>query len=1373
MDRQPQQSSVSRARSSWHGFFLSAALAAVLASGAGCSCGGGTSPDEAELSFGVLGMPEGAVRAMAAGQAELSIRVTHLAPRLFAQEPLPDLSVYDALFTAFPPQQHRDRYGRALAAARAKNDRFRIFCVGPGPVCESWSEWVGPDGLVTDPTLAAYYGLSAESMKQMLRCAAIRYFGRSGEVVAPGSGPRVTIHHPALGRPSTIDELLERARQAGRLPTDSPRVALASWRHHVLFHQPKVLDALISELEAQGLLAVCLVADDPGFRERLKQFAPDLVILTSHTQEPPEFWQELGVPRLHALWFMDEPLERWQRSTESGMSPSSIFHQLASAELKGATEGLTSGGTRSGMDSDEEILPIPDRLRRIAGRARSWITLARKENPAKKLAVVVYDLEADKAGLMSGPAHNLNAPRSMMRFLAALQQRGYGLADLPADEEELLARLADHGRQMGAWEPAALARLADSGRAVLVPESRYRRWFEEKVPRWRQEEVIARWGPVPGEIMVHERNGTRFLVLPQAALGNVTLVTQPLKGETITASAKVQDPHASLLPPTHHFLATYFWIQEELRADALVHFGSHGSEWLFPGKPAVLAAADWGDILIGDLPNINPWLASNTAELLPCKRRARAVTIGFLPALLAAAGLSDELANLQSLLEKHEALAPGALRDEFAADITRRVRASRLDRDLGFTIPAGGSLDPGQLAQVSRYLHDLGNELVPAHMHVLGERPPDELVLPWLVHVLGRRFGEAARPLFPDRRGAAADGEHAQPLSGGWAAAVLASLLREGRTPEEAIRAAGGQVPADGLPQAVREGLELAMQVDAGLASTHRELDSLLEALDGRFVPPGPAGNPERNPGVVPTGRNLYLLNPQELPSRASWELGTRLIERYLAQELQAKGRYPRKVAFSLVPYATYSDFGIIEAQILYLIGVRPVWDAKERVRDVELIPASELGRPRIDVFLSARSVYRDELPALMKLLDRAIRLAAAAEEEDNFVHRHSVATRRALEAQGVPPEKALALSQARMFGAEPREVIDSHDWFFYLTERSGEWESRQELLEVYLEHNRHVYTEGVWGEDAPAAFDEAIRGTELILRSWYDARDHVLANKFAWWVDGTLSMAVEHATGQRPGYLFVDVRDPEQASIVDAAAVVRKDLRARLTNERWIRSMMAEGYAGASAITRSIDNLMGWEITREQSVDDADWNELVDLYVRDRRGLGMRSWFASPNPHAFQKLSATLLETIRKGFWQADEATRQELAAAFAASVVAHGRGGGLREGGNRKLHELVAQTLRAPGEPELERLAQDYLARLAADLGPVARAAEAAPQPAADAAVVGLRLEKQDPARDGERAALGKRELLPFLGLLAGLVVLAGFVGQPLLERRRNPTP
>ena len=368
-----------------------------------------------------------------------------------------------------------------------------------------------------------------------------------------------------------------------------------------------------------------------------------------------------------------------------------------------------------------------------------------------------------------------------------------------------------------------------------MPEDSYRLWFEEIVPQWRREEVVRQWGPVPGDIMVWTHKNKRYLVLPKVDMGNVVLMTQPPKGETITASLSVEDPDESLLPPTHHYLATYFWLQREYHADALVHFGSHGSEWLYPGKQAVLSRSDWSDMLIGNMPNINPWLSGNTSEVLPCKRRARAVTVDFMPPPLMEAGLSDELLNLESTISKYQTLDQGALKKKFAVSVVQQVKACHLDRDLELEPGRDGRFADTDIDRISKYLHDLGNELVPASMHVLGEPPADDIRIPYLVHCMGKRFVDEVRSVFP--AASTVDGIGAGGDSGDCAflkekgREILRLVFGQELSYAEAIQACGGVLEQGKVPEPVRESLDIAVKMNGNLEKSSFEMYTLMNQI--------------------------------------------------------------------------------------------------------------------------------------------------------------------------------------------------------------------------------------------------------------------------------------------------------------------------------------------------------------------------------------------------------------------------------------------------------------------------------------------------------------------------------------------------------------
>jgi len=1246
-----------------------------------------------------VGLHGGIFEVLQRFEPELGLQLEYLQDAAIANEQV-DLSAYRAVFLQHLRGEDREHYRRLIVAAKKRNPDLQIFSIS-GLAERHLPELTKQGVIQSDPKLKAYYGSSPENLRRMLIYINVTHLKRPGNILPPVESERLggLFHPDHEGLFENSGQFLRWARERkltnGQPIKDAPRVVIAVHSTHLIFQQPKVVEALVRAFEKQGVLAVAMIDLGSAYEQSLLEFKPLAVIHTCHSRERTSFREKLGVPHLHSIFFRQQSIADWQTNLQ-GISSSEMAFHVIGQELRGAIEPQIGAGTTAGGGSSEAFTPIAERIEHLVGRAIAWMQLARTPNRDKKIAFVYYDREMGKAELMRGSATGMfmNGPRSLVNVLGRMQKAGYAMPRTPADEDQLVGWMMQRGRQIGIWAPGVLDQLARSGDAVLIPAEQYKTWFEAKVPEKQQQALIKRWGPPPGKFLVWENDGQQFIVVPRIKLGNVILLPQPLRGEAHDTSLV----HDKLVPPPHNYLATYFWLQESFQANAMIHFGTHGTEFMLPGKGVGLSQADWPDVVMGTTPNINPWIINNLGESSPDRRRAYAVLIDHLVPPSVNAELSDELLNLHNDIDKWVVLETGALKKKFRESITKQFREAKLEQDLHINLSDGSLaegrlLTPAEVEQVLEYLHDIHNETTPVSLHVFGEPPRDDLLIPWIVTCLRKQFRDGLGEVIEVLAEEALNPGDRQKYLRRKAEEIISLVVRQGFTGEDAIRSVGGEFSEEELPDTVKKGIELAERLKDDFARTHNEVDNLLAALDGKFISPGPGNSPDRNPAVVPTGRNMYVMNPEEVPTRPSWEIGKQLVDQLLAGQLEAQGHYPRKVAFTLNSFATFQDYGVMESQILYLMGVRPVWDARNLVADLELIPAAELARPRIDVFISSLGYYRDMLPTRMRLLDKAVRLVAAHQEEGNLVYENSVRVRAELEKQGVDSEKAAALSQARIFGGPPGQFGSAG--YYYLVEKSGEWDSREELMSTYLGFSRHVYTEGIWGEDAPETYNRHIQGTDVLLRSWSDRTRSPLSNKYTWYKGGSLSLAIKHLTGKEPEWFLSDVRDPDQAAMVRAEDALRKDYRVRLFNRKWIEGMMKEGYAGADQVAVHVSNTMGWKIMREGSVSDDIWEEIVDIYIRDKRNLNIREWFEAENPFAFQEITEILLETVRKGYWEPSEATLREIATEYARSVARHGEGGGLRGGGNKKLEAFVSQVLSAPGSRELDTLLAEFQAK------------------------------------------------------------------------------
>ena len=309
----------------------------------------------------------------------------------------------------------------------------------------------------------------------------------------------------------------------------------------------------------------------------------------------------------------------------------------------------------------------------------------------------------------------------------------------------------------------------------------------------------------------------------------------------------------------------------------MVHFGTHGTEFILPGKPTGLSDVDWPDILLGAMPNINPWIIDNLGESSAVRRRAYAVLIDHLDAAVGQCRAVRRPAEPPQRHRKMGSPGRGALKEKFRASITRQIEDAHLDRDLHVDCGNRPLFTPEEIERVEAYLHEIHNETTTVSLHVFGQPPPPDLLVPWLVTCLGKRFLDALGEVVAAAAGRRPHArEAAKNSSAKKRKKSCGRSCFQGWSVEDALRAAGGTVPAAGLPKRLRDDFQRAKQLQEGFAKAPQEIDNLVAALAGRFIPPGPGNSPERNPAVVPTGRNMYVMNPEEVPSRPSWEIGKR-----------------------------------------------------------------------------------------------------------------------------------------------------------------------------------------------------------------------------------------------------------------------------------------------------------------------------------------------------------------------------------------------------------------------------------------------------------------------------------------------------------------
>jgi cobaltochelatase CobN len=926
----------------------------------------------------------------------------------------------------------------------------------------------------------------------------------------------------------------------------------------------------------------------------------------------------LDVPILQGLC-LTSSRSQWE-DNDDGLSPLDVATQVAVPEFDGRI--ITVPFSFKEIDDEGLISYVADdeRCARVAALAVRHARL-RAIAPEDKRVAVVFSAYPTKHARI-GNAVGLDTPASAVALLRAMRSAGYAVGEIPGvdaqDGDALIHELIARGGQDPDW----LTDRQLAGNPIRVSANDYRDWFAT-LPRKLTDAVVQHWGPPPGELFVD--NGDIVIAAMQA--GNVVLMVQPPRGFGENPVAIYHDPD---LPPSHHYLAAYRWIDAGFGADAVVHLGKHGNlEWL-PGKTLGMSAACGPDAALGNLPLIYPFLVNDPGEGTQAKRRAHATLVDHLIPPMARAESYGDIARLEQLLDEHAniaALDPGKL-PAIRQQIWTLLRAAKMDHDLGLEErPEDDSFDD-MLLHVDGWLCEIKDVQIRDGLHILGEKPTGDAELDLVLAILRARQlfgGEVTVPGLRQALGLAEDGNDDR-------ADVDAAEARARELVTAVQRAGWDPNAVDGLTDDADVARILkfaATEVVPRLAGTSQEIDQILRALDGRFIAAGPSGSPLRGlVNVLPTGRNFYSVDPKAVPSRLAWETGVAMADSLLARYRDDYGRWPGSVGLSVWGTSAMRTSGDDIAEVLALLGVRPVWDdASRRVIDLEAIPLTELGRPRIDVTVRISGFFRDAFPHVVTMLDDAVQLVAGLDEpaEDNYVRAHAQAD--------IAEHGDQRRSTTRIFGSKPGtygagllQLIDSRNW-----------RDDADLAQVYTAWGGFAYGRGLDGAPASDDMNRQYRRIAVAAKNT-DTREHDIADSDDYFqYHGGMVATVRALTGQAPAAYIGDNTRPDAVRTRTLSEETTRVFRARVVNPRWINAMRRHGYKGAFEMAATVDYLFGYDATAHVM---ADWmyERLSAEYVLDDEN---RKFMAESNPWALHGMAERLLEAAGRGMWaQPDQAT-------------------------------------------------------------------------------------------------------------------------------------
>jgi cobaltochelatase CobN len=1156
----------------------------------------------------------------------------------------------------------RRAWAEGLEELRRRCMRLRVPLLAFGGEAEPDAELAALSTVPSGTVLEAFEYLrhgGVGNTQNLLRFVAdtVLMDGYGFEPAAPLQ--EVGVYHPGLPEGSTVEELLAR-HDAAR-----PTVGVIFYRAHWMSGNTAFVDDLAGSLEEAGANALPVYcyslragADGNVPALELLRGKVDCLVTTvlagggsnaadANRPGSPEEWlewevpalEELGVPVIQGIC-TTSTREAW-RASDAGLSPLDTAWQVAIPEFDGRIVGVPFSFKERLGDGSPVGAPLtlyradPERTARLAGLAARFANLGRSPNAEKKVAVLLSNYPTKHSRV--GNAVGLDTPASAIGLLDAMRRAGYAVEGAPDDGDQLIHSLiAAGGHDL---EFLTGEQLGDA--AGRLDTERYTEWFG-RLPEELRNEVEEHWGPPPGELYV---DGGDFVVAG-LVFGNVFVGIQPPRGFGENPIAIYHDPD---LPPTHHYLAAYWWMIEEFGADAVIHLGKHGTlEWL-PGKSLGLSPSCAPDAVLRDVPLFYPFVVNDPGEGTQAKRRAHATVVDHLIPPMTRAETYDDLAKLEQLLDEYyqvETLDPSKL-PAIRVRIWETLRDAELHSDLGVEEQPEEFSD--FLTHVDGYLCEIKDLPIRGGLHVLGKTPEGEPMRHLTASVLRLGAGEV-----PGLRRAIGD---AYGLDEG-------SLAENGGTkvdapPDLVERFPGTLATASDLLDRLEEAqqaLLLALEAnnwdaeaatmvckdvlgvaDAGVVRTLRfaagevvprlmrtpeEMGNLLSGLGGGYVPAGPSGSPTRGLiNVLPTGRNFYSVDPKALPSRLSWEVGQGLAEDLLRRYLEEEGRYPESVGIVVWGTAAMRTQGDDIAEVLSLLGVRPVWNEESRrVTGLEIVPPEDLGRPRIDVTVRISGFFRDAFPNLISLIDDAFTTVAALDEPDdmNFIKKHADEEKR----DGADERR----STTRIFGSRPGAygagllpLMDARNW-----------RTDEDLAEVYAVWGGYAYGRGLDGIEARDAMESNLRRTEVAVKN-IDNREHDLFDSDDYFqYHGGMIAAVRALTGRDPKAYIGDSADPSRVKTRDLSEEARRVFRSRVANPKWIGAMQRHGYKGAFELSATVDYLFGYDATAGV-VEDWMYRDVTRKYVLDER---VREFMRESNPWALRAITERLLEAAQRGLW-------------------------------------------------------------------------------------------------------------------------------------------
>ncbi len=1110
-----------------------------------------------------------------------------------------------------------------------------------------------------------YMSLGGENYRNLLLWSMRKYDGLDIEVDEPQVPPAQGIYYPGRGEIGFEDYLAD-------LDPSKPNIGIFFYQKQWLNGNLDNIDGLIRAVEERGANPVAVflhtyeekISGAMGVKRILREiltcdgkpllhaiietmsFSQTLIASPGCGEQVSDdnFFLSYGVPVIQAMTLVSD--EATWRAEVSGLSPAEIAYDIVHPEFDGQIITVPSSSTEVSSDGSRYYRSIRDRADRIADIAYRWAVLRMKHNPDRRVAILLYMYPPKNAN--AGAASGLDTLQSTVDLLHRMRDEGYDVGDsIPESSAELADILISGLTNDIDWvqDEDLEARALD-----MVDSDEYLSWYSALSDDARGK-VEEGWGAPPGD--VHVCKGR--IAIPGAVFGNVLVGFQPDRGRD--KQANYHDPD-TVMP--HQYIAYYRWLGNVFKADAVVHMGTHGTlEWL-PGKSVALSGDCCPDYVLDSLPDIYPYVIGNPGEGIQAKRRGTAVIVDHMIPTMVRAGGYDELLELEGAIQTFMA-ARNQANSEGLSVIRESLRGIVADmevyNDMKLPLECSDEEFDEAVDDLYDYVIELKENLIKDGLHVLGKVPEGRRLEEDIYSLTRLDNGDVpsmrtsiARALGYDLAELQDNPSSIDPVSGRLRGDVLEDvevrdedlihlMAETGFDTGACVASAKSMYPADDgdLESCVRFVCDFLVP---NLKAMGKETDSVIDALKGRYIEPGPAGCPTRGRAqLLPTGRNFYSIDPDAVPWRSSWDIGRRMADQMLERYLSEHGAYPDTVGIVIWATDTMKTGGDDIAYVLWLMGLRPVWAGfGGRVVDLEVIPLEELGRPRVDVALRISGLFRDTFPNLVEFIDRGVRTVAELDEDDaaNRIRAHVRADVVDAIRDGIPEDRAREDALIRIFGDAPGTYGSGTNILI----RTGDWKEVSDIGDIYRSYGQYAYGMGRKGECRPEAFRRNLGRMDVTVKNSVSREYDMLDNDDVYNDLGGFNAAVRSVRGEMPMSVIGCSADTSNLRTRTVDEESRFVFRSKIMNPKWLDGLKEHGFRGAAEISAMAEYVFAWDATSD-IIDPWMYQSIAERFLFDEENA---EWFRDANPHAMHDTAEWLLQAIGRGMWSPDPETRRQL---------------------------------------------------------------------------------------------------------------------------------